>query len=77
MKFINDSNGKVTGKVITVILSLLILNTIANAQLFKIENREYRFEDSNRFNYSSGKRNDVIVSQRLIIRLTRKKVMRL
>lgn len=35
-------------------------------------NREYRFEDSKWFNYSSGRKGDIIVPSRLIVRLTSK-----
>ncbi|MBU1063228.1 S8 family serine peptidase [bacterium] len=69
MKSTNYSNGKIAKKAIIVILSLLISNMIANAQVFQIGNREYRFKDSKWFNYSSGIKGDIIVPDRLIVRL--------
>jgi subtilisin family serine protease len=70
MKSTNSPNGKVVTVAIMLALSLLVSNTIAVAQVFQIGNREYRFEDLKWYNYSSGKRGDVIVPDRLIVRMT-------
>ena len=41
-----------------------------NAQVFKLGTREYRFIDSTWYNYSSNIQGDVIVPERLIVRLS-------
>ncbi len=73
MKYTNYSSRKVSSKAIMVVLSLLVFGTMVNAQVFKMGNRDYRFEDSKWLNYSSGIRGDVIVPERLIVRLTSRK----
>ena len=69
MKYRNYLSEKLASKAVTVILLLLIFNTIADAKVFQMGCRNYRFEGSKWYNYSADKRGDVIVPNRLIVRL--------
>jgi len=70
MYYQNYFTVKISIITITTFLSLLILTTMINAQVFKLGTREYRFIDSTWYNYSSNIQGDVIVPERLIVRLS-------
>ena len=56
-----------------MILAILTFGGIINAQVFKMDSRVYRFENSKWFNYSSGSKGDKIIPERLIVRLSNKR----
>jgi len=69
MKSKNCTYNQFVGRTIYIISLMLIFCTIADSQVFQLGIREYRFEDSKWFNYSSGRKGDTIVPNRLIVRM--------
>ncbi|MBC8395465.1 MAG: S8 family serine peptidase [Candidatus Marinimicrobia bacterium] len=69
MKLIHYLGSKTLRNNIVILLLLLSCVTIVNGQSFQMGNREYRFEDSEWFNYSTGTRGDIIIPHRMIVKL--------
>ncbi len=69
MKLTHYLYSKTLKNNINVLLLIVSCVTMVNGQVFQMGNREYRFENSEWFNYSTGTMGDVIVPHRLIVRL--------